>query len=61
MWWWTLNSWGEEELLWLSLSSKCQMSPGTVTGSQARGAGTRLNVEPGCNKTISESAWPIQG
>lgn len=31
------------------------------TGSQARGAGTWLNAEPGCNETISESPWPIQG
>lgn len=30
-------------------------------GSQACGAGTRLDPEPGCNETVSESAWSIQG
>lgn len=34
IWWWVLNSRGEEELLWLPLSCKCQMPPGT--GQAAR-------------------------
>lgn len=44
IWWWVLNWWGEEELLWLSLSYKSHQEQDR---SRAHGAGTWLNVEPG--------------